>query len=434
MKKIICVILGAVLCWSGSVLADTEADKTAPPTPDQKSLWRLGIVYSQIKQFYVEPETDKDLMNGAIAGMLEKLDPHSQYLDQKDFKSLKEMTNGEFGGIGAKLTSDHGILKVISPLDGTPAAKAGIKSGDYIIAIDDKPILDNQDINDAIDKIRGKPGTKVKLTIMNRQDDEPREVTLKREIIEVNSIESRMLDEHYAYIRIADFQKSTGQELKKAILALQKQAKTPLQGIIIDERNNPGGLIDAAVDVSDDFLDDQTAPKGTVVVSTRGRFKEADSSYLAHPQNLLKGVPLVVLINSGSASAAEIVAGALQDLHRAVIVGQRSFGKGSVQTVFPLDKDTAIKLTIARYYTPSGHSIQNEGIQPDILIPDLVLTKKKDDLAFFDKIREADLRYHLENADAKTQNDRALTIANKMARDDFPLYAAYIVVQGLHFR
>lgn len=421
----------AVILASQVFAAETAANF---PKPDSDSLWRLGVVYAQIKQFYVEQTTDRELFDAAIAGMLSKLDPHSQYLDKKDYQALKDMTDGQFGGIGAKLTNDHGVLKIISPLDGTPAAKAHLASGDYIIAVDHVPILDNDEVDDAIDKIRGKPGTKVTLTIASKKNPEPKDIILTREIIHVNSVDYRLIDQHYGYIRIAEFQKATGDKVKSAIKDLMKQSQGHLNGVVLDLRNDPGGLIDSAITVADDFLDDKTASKKSVIVSTRGRFKEADFTYYAEPQNLLTGIPVVVLINPGSASASEIVAGALQDLHRAMIVGQRSFGKGSVQTVFPLDDHTAIKLTIARYYTPSGHSIQDEGIEPDILIPDLILQPPKDnDLAFFDNLREKNLKNHLTNKDAKNIDQDQLAAARKLATDDYALYEAVNIVKVLHW-
>ena len=310
------------------------------------------------KVSYVEDVSDKKLIEAAINGMLSSLDPHSSFLDDQSFKYMSEQTKGKFGGLGIEVTMENGVVKVVSPIDDTPASKAGLKPGDYITNIDGEAVM-GMTLNDAVDKMRGKIGSKVKLTI-RRINEKPLEVTLKREEIKIQSVKNSIKADDVVYIRISSFSEDVDTMTAKAIKDAKKKLGDKLKGVVIDVRNNPGGLLDQAVNVSDLFLD-----KGEIV-STRSRNEEDTVKYTAKEGDIAKGLPIVVIINDGSASASEIVAGALQDHKRAIILGEKSFGKGSVQTVIPLGKYGAMRLTTARYYTPSGRSIQAKGIEPDI--------------------------------------------------------------------
>ena len=343
-------------------------------------------VLSLIKQAYVEDIDDQRLMQAAIRGLLAGLDPHSEYLEENAMDALSEDTSGSYQGLGIEVTTVDGVLKVISPIDDTPAARAGIKPGDTILRIDNVAVQ-SDNVNDAVEMLRGKPGSEVTLSILREGASAPQEFKLKRETIRVASVRGRMLDPGYAYLRISQFQSETGAELRKRIERLKSDNGKPLLGAVLDLRANPGGLLTAAVEVSDSLLDSGT------IVTTRGRIKEAEMAFRATPGDMLDGAPVVVLIDNGSASAAEIVAGALKDNHRALLMGRRSFGKGSVQTVLSLDDTHAIKLTTARYYTPSGTSIQAAGIVPDIELANLALTENAPDA--FPTTSERDLRGHL---------------------------------------
>ncbi|MDO8955178.1 MAG: S41 family peptidase [Gammaproteobacteria bacterium] len=394
---------------------------SAPPVADtngplsQADLERFGAALEAVQDFYVDKVSNQVIINNAISGMLSNLDPHSAYLDEQDFRDLQAMTEGQFCGIGVEIDMTGPALEVISPLDGSPAAKAGIKSGDMIVRINDTPVQ-GLSANQAIMMLRGKKGEKVTLTIFRKGADKPLVITLVRSDIKLVNVRSEVMDSDYGYIRVASFQINTGKDVAKAIASLEKQTHGHLKGVILDLRNNPGGVVQASVDLASDFLNSADLPYGKKVVYTKGRIKEADFTGYATGTDLTHGVPMVVLINGGTASAAEIVAGALQDYHRALIVGQRSFGKGSVQTVFPLqDGKTAIKLTTARYYTPSGRTIQALGIKPDILISDLQIPSSvKPDNSFI--VREADFPDHLgavqsstvEKAPAAPESDKSL--------------------------
>lgn len=320
----------------------------------------FGDVFQRVRTDYVEPVKDTDLIEAAINGMLSSLDPHSSYLNDKNFKEMQVQTKGEFGGLGIEVTMDGGLVKVVSPIDDTPAFKAGIHAGDYISAINDEPVM-GMNLSDAVDKMRGAPDTKIKITVLREGENEPLDFNITRAIIRIKSVRSRAIGD-IVYLRITQFNEQTIEKLNDEWEKEKKSINGPIKGIVLDLRNNPGGLLDQAVAVSDDFLD------GGEIVSTRGRDPENTKRYMAHGNDIAKGIPMVVLVNNGSASASEIVAGALQDHKRAVILGTKSFGKGSVQTVIPLPGHGAIKLTTARYYTPSGHSIQAKGITPDIVV------------------------------------------------------------------
>jgi len=359
-------------------------------------------VFGRIKSDYVEPVDDKKLISQAIAGMLAGLDPHSSYLDKEAYREMQVGTRGEFGGLGIEVGMEDGLVKVVSPIDDSPASRAGIKSGDLIMKLDDK-FVKGMSLNDAVKQMRGKPDTPIMLTIARKGETKPLVFTLKRAVIKIQSVKATLLEPGYAYFRVTQFQGPTGEALANAIQTVFKENQGPMKGIVLDLRNDPGGLLSGAVAVSAAFL-----PKNDLVVYTDGRTEDAKMRLTASPENYLqrtgkpdylaklppevKDVPMVVLVNGGSASASEIVAGALQDHQRAVIMGTQTFGKASVQTVLPLGNGTAIKLTTARYYTPNGRSIQAKGIVPDITLDDGART---DMVAL--KMRESDLSKHLAN-------------------------------------
>jgi carboxyl-terminal processing protease len=367
---------------------------TEKPTESQLPLEELrtfSLVLEQIRAAYVEDVDDKTLLENATRGMLSELDPHSAYLDESDFNDLKSLTTGEFGGLGIEIGAADGFIKIITPLDDTPASRAGIQAGDIIVKIGSQSVQ-GMSMDDAINLMRGEIGTAVKLTIMRNSQEQPLEFNLVREMIKVHSVRGKMLEPAYAYIRIAQFQADTTEELNQTLSTLKKQQ--PLKGIILDLRNNPGGLLQEAVGVSDTFLD-----KG-LIVYTKGRIPSSNTRYSASYGDVLVGAPIVVLVNQGTASAAEIVAGALQDNHRAKILGTNTFGKGTVQTVIPISETKAIKLTTAMYYTPSGRSIQAEGIKPDVVDADNNITAAQSSAL----TTEASLERHLANGNAAPSN------------------------------
>ncbi len=365
----------------------------AAPDRADISVNLFNEVFDQVRGNYVEPVTNKQLVEGAIKGMLAALDPHSSYMDAKEYREMMVQTRGEFGGLGMQVTLENGLVKIISPIDDTPAARAGLKPGDLILAIDDNPVTD-MTLSDAVERLRGPIGTQVKLTL-RREGVDAFEVKLTRADIKVEPVKSHMEGSDIGYIRITNFSERTGNALESAIKSLKSQAGDKLAGIVLDLRNNPGGLLDQAVTVSNDFLDTGE------IVSIRGRRSQDNRRFEAQPnRDLARGLPLVVLINGGSASASEIVAGALQDHHRAVLLGTRSFGKGSVQTVLPVkESGGAIRLTTALYFTPSGRSIQATGIEPDVTVEPAKVEK----MAQAARRREADLRGALKNTDAEAQ-------------------------------
>lgn len=359
-----------------------------------ETLRLFAEAYSRIKQNYVESVDDKELIEHAIRGMLEGLDPHSDFLMGDDYLDLKESTHGEFGGLGIEVGTENGFIKVIAPMDDTPAQKAGVKAGDLIIRLDEKPVK-GMSLSEAVKLMRGKPGTELLITILREGEEQPLEIRVVRDIIHVVSVKSRLLEEKFGYIRISNFQIATARNLLEKIEKLQQQADGSLQGLILDLRNNPGGVLTAAVAVSDAFLDHG------LIVYTEGRTADSKITYSATANDILNGAPIVVLVNEGSASASEIVAGALQDHRRAVLIGQQTFGKGSVQTVVPVMDGAAIKLTTARYYTPLGRSIQAEGIKPDIELAPVSIELSKKISAH--SIKEKDLTGHLENGDGEKE-------------------------------
>jgi carboxyl-terminal processing protease len=345
----------------------------------------FGDVFERVRAEYVDPVSDKDLVENAINGMLTGLDPHSSYMNAKQFRDMQVQTKGEFGGLGIEVTQDNGFIKVISPIDDTPASKAGIKSGDIITALDGKTV-EGLSLQDAVDKMRGPPNSKITLTIKRDGVDKPIEVSMLREVIHIQVVKDRLEPDNIGYVRLSQFTEQADASLKDAVKHLKQQAGGKLTALVFDLRNNPGGLLDQAVAVSEDFI-----PQGEIV-STRARHPEDSQRWDAKGDDIINGVPLVVMINGGSASSSEIVSGALQDHHRAVLLGTRSFGKGSVQTVIPLPGNGAMRLTTARYYTPSGRSIQGQGITPDVPV-----AESREDVARFGPEREADLNHILKN-------------------------------------
>jgi carboxyl-terminal processing protease len=342
-------------------------------------------VFERVRAEYVDPVDDKELIENSINGMLTGLDPHSSYMNAKAFRDMQVQTKGEFGGLGIEVTQDNGFIKVISPIDDTPASKAGVKAGDLITALDGKTVQ-GLSLQDAVDKMRGPPNSKITLTIKREGVDKPIEVSMLREIIHIQVVKSRMEPDNIGYVRLSQFTEQADQGLKQAVRSLKQQSGGKLKALILDLRNNPGGLLDQAVAISGDFVNQGE------IVSTRARHAEDAQRWDAKGADILDGAPLVVLINGGSASSSEIVAGALQDHHRAALLGTRSFGKGSVQTVIPLPGNGAMRLTTARYYTPSGRSIQGLGISPDVPV-----AESRDEQPHFGAERESDLNHVLKN-------------------------------------
>lgn len=429
--------LGLLLAVGHGVLADRPDASREIPLDELRA---LSEVFGKIKANYVEDVDDRTLLENAIRGMLTGLDPHSSYLDDEAFAEMRIGTSGEFGGLGIEVGMEDGFVKVIAPIDETPAARAGVQAGDLIIRLDDTPVK-GLTLNDAVKLMRGKQGTDITLTIVREGATKPLKLTLTRDRIQVRSVRSRTLEPGFGYVRISQFQERTGSDVREALSKLKDESDGTLRGLVLDLRNNPGGLLDAAVDVSDIFLD-----KG-LIVSVDGRHDSLKRE--ARPDELLEHAPLIVLVNGGSASASEIVAGALQDHKRAVIMGEPSFGKGSVQTILPLGGTTALKITTARYYTPSGRSIQAEGIQPDIVLDDLKLAAAED-ADEFAPLREANLRRHLENSTSSeeepAENEEAVeepavgvpgpaseadAEKGSLAVTDYPLYEALNLLKGM---
>lgn len=413
---------------AASTAAPAHAGSTAAADPvDLQDIRNFSRVYELVRQAYVEKVDNKTLMKAAITGMLAGLDPHSEYLDKEGLQQLSEDTSGQYSGLGIEVLQVDGGLKIVSPIDDTPAARAGIKPGDSIVRINGK-LVDPQNVNEMFQQLRGKPGSKITLTIMHEGSDKLVDMPLVRELISVSSVKLRELEPGYAYIRISQFQDDTAADLQKKLGELIAK-HGPQKGAVLDLRNNPGGLLTAAVAVSDDFLD------SGVIVTTRGRLPDANMSFSAHPGDQLDGAPMIVLTNHGTASAAEIVSGALKDNHRALTMGQRSFGKGVVQTVLPLDADHAVKITTARYYTPDGTSIQAEGIRPDIALADLAVSQADSPPVLISS--EADLPNHLANekVSASTDIDDDGSAADaRLATSDYALAQALNVLKGMALR
>ncbi len=376
--------------------------------------------FLKIKQNYVDDVSNKQLFDNAIKGMLEGLDPHSTFLNEKDFEDLQIGTKGEFGGLGLEVTMDNELVKVITPIDDTPAYRAGIKAGDIIIKIDEN-LVNEMSLNKAVDLMRGEIGTAVSLTILRKQETNPIEIKIIREKIQIKSVKYEIIDKNYAYIRISSFQDNTGSSLRNAMKNLKKISNN-INGYILDLRNNPGGVLEASVEVSDVFIKDRKK-----LLFTKGRTQDSIYEFTSDDIDLAEDKPIVVIINEGSASAAEIVAGALQDHKRAIIMGKQSFGKGSVQTVLPVTSNTALKITTARYFTPNGRSIQAMGITPDIIVESL----KFNNIEKNEMIKESNLKGHLKNNGSKKIDNASSTVENKLVKDDYQLSEALNLLKGI---
>jgi carboxyl-terminal processing protease len=416
------LLLGLLISVGHGVFAERETSRASLPVEELRT---FSDVFGRIKQDYVVDVDDKELIEYAIRGMLSGLDPHSAYLDAEQFTELQVGTTGQFGGLGIEVGMEDGFVKVIAPIDDTPAQRAGVQAGDLVIRLDDTPVK-GMTLNEAVKIMRGKPGTKIVLTIVREGLDKPIEISITRDIIKVKSVKSRILEPGYAYLRISQFQSKTSDYLVDAVEELKKENDGPLTGLVLDLRNNPGGVLNGAVAVSDAFL-----TKG-MIVYTEGRIEDSRLRFNATPDDILDGAPMVVLVNQGSASASEIVAGALQDHKRAIIMGSQTFGKGSVQTILPLSSDSALKLTTARYYTPSGRSIQAEGIKPDIELEQLQVAAVEKHI---NPLKEADLSKHLENGNGrKTDREKSVEETDEkpsLADDDYMLYEALNLLKGL---
>lgn len=414
------VLNSSVMAAPSAPTAETPSSTQTLPLNDLRT---FAEVLERIKTAYVEPIDDKTLFENAIKGMLSNLDPHSSYLEPDAFRDLQESTSGEFGGLGIEVGLEDGILQVIAPIDDSPASAAGLEAQDLIIKIDDQPTK-GLSLMESVEKMRGKPGTSIRLTIV-REGRKPFDVTLKRAVIKNRSVKSQLLESDYGFLRISQFQVNTGDEVEKALARLKKENKgQPLKGLILDLRNNPGGVLQAAVEVTDHFL------SSGLIVYTKGRLANAELRFSANAKNASEGVPLVVLINGGSASASEIVAGALQDHKRGIVMGTDSFGKGSVQTVLPLNNDRALKLTTALYYTPKGRSIQAQGIVPDILVERAKLTQEDSSMG----IKEADLVGHLGNGNGGPDK-RSNADKDKKPRlqdEDYQINQAINLLKGIN--
>lgn len=413
MFKLRPLMLIAMLATSSPFVSVQADESEALPLEE---LRMFAEVFGRIKSAYVEPVSDQQLLEDAIRGMVAGLDPHSAYLAPDDFGTLQEHTSGRFGGLGIEVGMKDGMIHVISPIDDTPASRAGLQAGDLIIKIDDTPVQ-GMGLSEAVDLLRGEIGSTVRLSILREAQDAPFEVELERAVITSSSVKSRLLADGYGYVRISQFQANTGDELNSAIEKISEAQA--LKGLVVDLRNNPGGVLQAAVDVSDAFLDEGR------IVYTEGRLERSELSFDAKADvTLPMDTPVIVLINGGSASASEIVAGALQDQKRAVIMGTQSFGKGSVQTILPLAGDRGVKITTARYFTPSGRSIQAQGIVPDVVVERRSLTDA--DMPEVELVRERDLTGHLENG------DETKPVAQEINAEDFQLYQAYTLLKALN--
>ncbi len=427
------LVTGVLISIGHGVFAERDSEVARVTLPIEE-LRTFTDVFGRIKNDYVVDVDDKELIENAIRGMLSGLDPHSSYLDAEDYTELQVGTSGEFGGLGIEVGMEDGFVKVIAPIDDTPAQRAGVQAGDLIIRLDDTPVK-GMSLNDAVKIMRGKPGTDIELTIIRDGLDKPLNISITRDVIKVRSVRSRMLEPGYAYVRISQFQSKTAESVIDAIEDLIKENEGLLKGLVLDLRNNPGGVLSGAVAVSDAFL-----TKG-MIVYTEGRIEDSRLRFNATPDDVMDGAPIVVLVNQGSASASEIVAGALQDHKRALILGSKTFGKGSVQTILPLSSDSALKLTTARYYTPNGRSIQAEGITPDIELERVKVASVKGNIK---PLKEADLSGHLGNGNddaddnkgnsGKEDTDKDASAGEKreaMIKDDYTLYEALNLLKGI---
>ena len=434
MKKAIRFITVLVLGAVTGVTLTIGQSVVAGRVPDSGSdipleeLRAFAEVFGRIKKDYVKPADDKTLLEDAIRGMVSGLDPHSSYLNDEEYQELQVGTTGEFGGLGIEVGMEDGFVKVISPIDDTPAQRAGIQAGDLVIRLDEQPVK-GMTLSEAVKVMRGKPGTPIDLTIVREGASQPIKITVVRDIIKVASVKSRLLDPGFGYLRITHFQARTGDDMLKALAALKKDNENmALKGLVLDLRNNPGGVLNAAVSVSDAFL------TGGLIVYTEGRVADSKLRFEAAPDDVLNGAPIVVLVNGGSASASEIVAGALQDQKRAIVMGSQTFGKGSVQTIIPVNKHAAIKLTTALYFTPSGRSIQAQGISPDITLQDVKVAA--DEEQEVEPLKESNLSGHLQNGNGSKpgskQKEAEAKAEQPLAVRDFQLNEALNLLKGLY--
>jgi carboxyl-terminal processing protease len=415
-----------------AVSNENDATNTNTRKVPLEDVQRFSNAISEIKKYYVKPVDDKELFDNAIRGMVANLDPHSSYLDEEEFRELQTSTSGEFGGLGIEVTMEDGIIKVITPLVDTPAFKAGIKSGDYIIKLGNESVQ-GMSLKDAVNLMRGKAGSTIELTVLRKGNSKPLSFSLIREVIHIKSIKSKLLADGYGYIQLTQFQAQTSKDLLQAIDQLKQQSGGKLKGLVLDLRNNPGGLLDSAIQVSDAFLGNDKLGKPELIVYTQGRLPGSKFTAMSTPGDVLDNAPVVVLINNGSASASEIVAGALKDNKRAIILGTKSFGKGSVQTVLPLDGKTGIKLTTALYYTPAGTSIQAKGIVPDIVVEEVSVPKGTASKGDATNFSEADLSGHLINQTNPESSavKKSAVQTNDLIHEDYQLYAALTVLEGM---
>ncbi len=421
------VLIGAVVGGSLTVGQGVLATRTGGHDLPLEQMRTFTDVFSRIKNDYVEEVSDDELLEYAIRGMLNGLDPHSAYLNTEEFNELRIGTTGEFGGLGIEVGMEDGFVRVVSPIDDTPAARAGMQSGDLIIRLDDTPVK-GLSLNDAVKLMRGKPGSNLRLTVIREGEDRPLTINIKRAIIKVTSVRNRMLDDDYGYLRISNFQTKTTADMLKAIKKMKEESGGSMKGMVLDLRNNPGGVLSGAVGVSDAFLNDG------MIVYTDGREEDSKLRYDATNGDILDGAPLVVLVNGGSASASEIVAGAMQDHGRAIVLGTKTFGKGSVQTIQDLPAGGAVKLTTSRYYTPNGRSIQALGIEPDISTQPGSWSRPEEE-GDFTPLTESSLRGALSNTDEEEDKDAegedAEESGDNLVYDDYQLYEALNLLKGL---
>jgi len=415
------IFLGVVLIliMFGSVQPVFSQDESTESLP-LEDLQVFSEVFGKIKSEYVDYVDDRTLLRDAIQGMLSGLDPHSSFLEPEEFKDIKISTDGKFGGLGIEVTMENGLIKVVTPIDGTPAFDADIQPGDLILMLDDLPVQ-GLTLREAVEKMRGVPGSEIRLTISREGSPDPIEVTLVRAIIKVTSVKAEILQQGLVYVRLSSFQSGTAQSLRTRITELKEVLGGKIEGLILDLRNNPGGVLTGAVEISDMFLGEGE------IVSTRGRTNQSGQSFAARPDDVIDNSPMVVLVNGGSASASEIVAGALQDHKRAIIMGTKTFGKGSVQTVIPMNNGGALKITTARYYTPSNQSIQARGIKPDIITEQLRVSGVNQDS---NRVSESDLAGHLENNSGAESPELEIKLLD-LLKDDHQLKEALNLLKGV---
>ena len=413
--------LAAAFCLGPLWVAHAGQAENAVQLPIE-DLKIFAEIFGKIKSDYVEDIDDSQLLNDAIKGMLDGLDPHTVYLDPDSFREMNIDTHGEFGGLGLEVTMENGVIRIVAPIDDTPAHKAGLKSGDLIISMDGVQVK-GLSLGESVSLMRGKPGSEIVLTIVRKDRPEPFEVTLKRAIIQLESVRAELLETGFGYVRVIQFQIGTATSLRQQLARLAREAGTALKGLVLDLRDNPGGVLDGAIQVSDTFLRDG------LIVSTRGRAEDSEVTFSASPKDYLNDAPLVVLVNGGSASASEIVAGALQDNGRALILGTTTFGKGSVQTILPMLNGAALKLTTARYYTPNDRSIQATGITPDVVSQPAESSQTPDGDA--SRLRESDLAGHLENELEKDQNATVDPKTDRLLFSDLQVREALNILKGM---